>query len=289
MSGFINRSGNNINKKILNVNEVTRDESGEISILKVTEIRDDLPVVTGGTPLNADSMNSIINDMINSKISSNNDDLLLAFNELVNQRIYECLHSFFTDEEIVTIDYNKLALPSEVFRSFALPKRGLGSPIIWSASGSGIIVNNYNAVVSRTNTNQVATLTATLSCGNYTTTKAFNVTVLAIEYDTSYTNYDTHVFSVFPDGSSSGISNYSIPNLNGPIYSVVLNNYTECFDVNVFLNTNNVVVQVWGKNEPLGGIASLSFVLRLEKECDGKTIYELHGTVNILDSYEPED
>ena len=230
-------SGNNINKKILNVNEVTRDESGEITVLKVTEIRDDLPVINGGTPLNAESINYIINNMINSSISSNNEYLLSAVNELLNQRVYECLHSFFTDEEIVIIDYNKLTLPSEVFRSFVLPKRGLGLPIIWSASGSGIVVNNYNAIVNRTSVDQIATLTATLSCGNYTTTKAFNVTVLAIEYDTSYTNYDTHIFSVFPDGSSSSISNYTIPNLNGQIYSVVLNNYSECFDVNVFLNT----------------------------------------------------
>ena len=289
MSEFTNRSGNNLNKKILNVSEVTRDESGEITSLKVTEIRDDLPVTNEGTPLNANNMNFIINSMISEKISLNNESILSIINAMVEQRTYECLHSFYTDEEIVTIDYNKLTLPSIVFRSFLLPKRGLGLPIVWSSNGTGIIIDGNNAIVQRTNANQIVTVTATLSCGNYTTTKPFNITVLAIEYDPSFSSCDTHLFSVFPDGSSMGMSEYVVQNLTGSMYAIIINNYSECFDVNVFFNTNSVVVRVWGKNEPLGGITTLSFTLRLEKESDGKTVYELHGTVNIIDSIEPDD
>ena len=118
MSNYIDRKGNNLNKKILDVEEVTRDESGEIISMKVKIIRDDLPIDVIGTPLNAESMNSILQD----KIDEN------------RYQIFDCI---LTSSEIVQKDYNLLSLPSVVFRNFVLPSRGFcGSNINWTINPS---------------------------------------------------------------------------------------------------------------------------------------------------------
>ena len=119
MSGFINRSGTNLNKKILNVNEVTRDETGEISRLKVLEIRDDLPVSNEGTPLNAEGMNNTINEMIQESTYQVFDSLIAL--------------SVLTNNDVRDRDQSLLTLPLEVFRDFSLPSRGFcGSYITWN-------------------------------------------------------------------------------------------------------------------------------------------------------------
>ena len=76
MTEFVNRRGINLNKKILEVEEVTRDDSGEIINLLVKEIRNDLPVAEEGTPLNAESMNSIIGNMISENTYKIFDSLM---------------------------------------------------------------------------------------------------------------------------------------------------------------------------------------------------------------------
>lgn len=71
MSEFINRTGLNLNKKILNVSKVTRNQSGEIITLEVEVIRNDEDgLMVEGTPLNASNFNNIINEMIDSRVHS---------------------------------------------------------------------------------------------------------------------------------------------------------------------------------------------------------------------------
>ena len=97
MSSFTNRKSSNLNKKILKVYDVTRDESGEITKLKVTEIRDDLPVSNEGTPLNAENMNRIINEMIGEHT-----------HQIFDILIY---HSLLTSSQVRDMDKSLLTLP----------------------------------------------------------------------------------------------------------------------------------------------------------------------------------
>ncbi len=62
---FENRIGPNLNKKTLEVERVERDQAGEITLLEVKEFRNDGEgLIQEGTPLNAESINSIIRSMI---------------------------------------------------------------------------------------------------------------------------------------------------------------------------------------------------------------------------------
>ena len=73
MSKFENRESSTLNYKILDVKSVERDESGEIISMEVEVIRNDTPKEgKEGTPLNAESLNAIIKQMIKDEISSAN-------------------------------------------------------------------------------------------------------------------------------------------------------------------------------------------------------------------------
>lgn len=73
MSKFENRESSTLNYKILDVKSVERDESGEIISMEVEVIRNDTPKEgKEGTPLNAESLNEIIKQMIKDEISSAN-------------------------------------------------------------------------------------------------------------------------------------------------------------------------------------------------------------------------
>ena len=71
MTEFKDRLASNLNKKVLKVDKVERNEAGEIEKLYVFVTRNDTPYQNAeGTPLNAANLNSIINEMINSKIKA---------------------------------------------------------------------------------------------------------------------------------------------------------------------------------------------------------------------------
>lgn len=73
MSKFENRESSTLNYKIFDVKSVERDESGEIISMEVEVIRNDTPKEgKEGTPLNAESLNEIIKQMIKDEISSAN-------------------------------------------------------------------------------------------------------------------------------------------------------------------------------------------------------------------------
>lgn len=71
MSEFKNRVGLNLNRKkyIIEEDSVERNECGEIISFIAEEVRYDNPYINGeGTPLNAESLNEIIQDMIHTNI-----------------------------------------------------------------------------------------------------------------------------------------------------------------------------------------------------------------------------
>lgn len=62
-NNFVNRQSNNVNIRILKVEQVLKNELGEISELVVSVERGDT-VDTVGTELNAESLTTIITNMI---------------------------------------------------------------------------------------------------------------------------------------------------------------------------------------------------------------------------------
>ncbi len=64
MNRFENREGNNLNRKVLEVEKVTRDGTGEILSLEVKVIRGDDSIEKVGTPVESDSFNTIVKGMI---------------------------------------------------------------------------------------------------------------------------------------------------------------------------------------------------------------------------------
>lgn len=60
---FVNRTGEKLNYRVLKVEEVIRNDAGEISELVVSVERAD-EEETSGTKLNAENLNTIINSMI---------------------------------------------------------------------------------------------------------------------------------------------------------------------------------------------------------------------------------
>ena len=64
MNWFENREGNNLNRKVLEVEKVTRDGTGEILSLEVKVIRGDDSIEKVGTPVESDSFNTIVKGMI---------------------------------------------------------------------------------------------------------------------------------------------------------------------------------------------------------------------------------
>ena len=61
MSEFVNRTGTNLNRKIFNVDHIQRDENGEIILIEGKLLRDDGGI--GGTPLEADELNTIVENL----------------------------------------------------------------------------------------------------------------------------------------------------------------------------------------------------------------------------------
>lgn len=154
---FENRIGTNLNKKVLEVENVERDESGEITLLEVKEYRnDEVGLVSEGTPLNASSMNEVVKGMI--------FDVIGKLDPTPHQRIQ--------------IARMYLEIPSVATSNFDLPIEGaIGCSISWSVVGSGITIRGSRAIVRDSLTTQTATLTATIEYENETEQFDFIVTI----------------------------------------------------------------------------------------------------------------
>ncbi len=158
---FYDRKGSNLNKKILEVENVERNESGEVVRLYVEEVRNDSEgLVEEGTPLNAEQLNLIVNNIIKSRLAN-----------LEDERIY-----------IVNEDYNNINVSSEVENNFVLPTTGAnGSIITWESNNEAIAINESDALVTRGDDDITVTLKASIKYGGYSNTKEFNVTVIKRE------------------------------------------------------------------------------------------------------------
>lgn len=85
------------------------------------------------------------------------------------------------DEDIIDIDRNNLVIPLVLTSNVTLPTSGInGSSISWSVVGQGLVLQNNTLVVTRTTSNQSATVQATLTKDTQTRLKTFNVIVLSL-------------------------------------------------------------------------------------------------------------
>lgn len=83
------------------------------------------------------------------------------------------------DKGAVVADTDAIKLPSCVFESFTLPTAGAnGSTIEWASNNAAITVSGGTAAVTPVDADTEVTLTATISKGVETDTKAFKVKVL---------------------------------------------------------------------------------------------------------------
>ena len=156
MSEFVNRVSSDLNKRTLNVLDVTRDEeTGEIKSMEVEVSRGDTPTVVG-TPLDADVFNQIVRDIIKEELGS----------------------AVLTNNEKVVLDTHFLSLPSEVSGStIELKQEGnRGSVISWASNKPSVI--NLNGQVVAGSSDQTVKLTATVGDVNdFYMQKEFNVLV----------------------------------------------------------------------------------------------------------------
>ena len=105
MKNFINQNTEYSKRKLLEVIDVTKNETGEIDSLLVDENSELGEIYEMGTPLNASSLTEIIEDLI--------EESRLTF-----------LDSILTDEEKVKLDIRKSALPVVALSDFELPSKG---------------------------------------------------------------------------------------------------------------------------------------------------------------------
>ncbi len=169
MIKFIDRTGSNLNQKILEVNQVERDESGEIVRLYVKEIRNDQDGLTNqGTALNATELNKILDSL---------------YQEIIMQ-----------DSERVSLDIQNLNIPAYLYESFLLPETGeKGSHILWEVTtGTGIKINGNQAVIERKINCQYAVLQAKVSFNSAYQMKTFSITIPSfdISFDTTPSDFN---------------------------------------------------------------------------------------------------
>lgn len=101
-------------------------------------------------------------------------------------------------------DKEALTIPNQVSESFTLPLAGEnGSQIIWTAADSALIsIEGETATPAKVSEETITELTATLTNGNYTDTKKFEITIIPLNTEADVTA-DAEAISISKVVSSS--------------------------------------------------------------------------------------
>lgn len=272
MSKFENRESSTLNYKILDVKSVERDESGEIISMEVEVIRNDTPKEgKEGTPLNAESLNTIIKEMINEAIGNTMDYVFTT-----NEKLYK--------------DLKNISLPEKTIVNFELPQVGeLKTIFQWSVpANSGIEIENSIAKIQRKNEEQIVTLTVVASNGEDEDTKEFVIIVPGVNIPEDVET-ENHSVSVFPDGSSAGVRTIYTTAKDNSVF-VVENEYSEYFSVTPVRQGDQVCITIYAGTCPLeGGTGEVTCRVRVDDATDGVTSKLINITVEFTDSVEGED
>ena len=185
MSEFVNRSVQYPNRKKIIVENIVYNKNGDIEEIIADVERNEGLIYEEGTELSAENLNEIVKKIVNNALS------LLSL----------------SDESIVAIDKNNLIIPTSVIDNFELPLNGdLGSTIEWNSSNQELIkISSSTAIVTRLLTTQKCILTATITKGNVSKNKTFEITVPyrvmtdmeKVEYDSTHIIIPEYVTSSF--------------------------------------------------------------------------------------------
>ena len=282
MSSFTNRKSSNLNKKILKVNDVTRDESGEITKLKVTEIRDDLPVSNEGTPLNAENMNRIINEMIGEHT-----------HQIFDILIY---HSLLTSSQVRDMDKSLLTLPSEVFKDFTLPSHGFcGSNISWNISNTSnnnaFTQDGNNIHVKRLSNDAYIYLVANIyKVYDEREQKNFTVVVKGITDDPDNFSTVNKYIDIIPYDVDVEDSDYECEELVNDTDVVVYNSHSSYVDVIYRIEDNHLYYCLKGKLDLSNNcFTSIQVKIRMDNNQNGNTMKLIDVLAFNTESTDPED
>ena len=153
MNEFKNRDGLHLNRKsyVVEENSIERNENGDMVSFVATEIRNDEPYENKeGTPLNADSLNQITENMI--------------YNVLTNL------------EEMISNTVNNFTIETLYVNDCYLPERIDGVIMItWEAVTPNVTVNNNYLEFSRTDYAQEAKIKGIFKCAFVTIEKEFDI------------------------------------------------------------------------------------------------------------------
>lgn len=270
MSEFKDRQAPNLNRKkyIIEDDTIERNECGEIVSFVAEEIRYDTPYLNNeGTPLNAETLTKIINDMIDIKINDT-IDLVLSNKDKLN------------------FDLNKIYLPSETIKNFELPLKGyLNTIYSWSIlSGNAIEINGNLAIIKRSANTQVVELELNAQNGDQKLNKTYLVNIPGNNVEVV-----ERTFYALPNGSSSAklVESFSI-NSNSTIH--IENDYPNniLVDYNIKDNTLNMSIIVAGYIND-GAIKEVTVSIRVDDATTGITSKIINIKIEIIDSVEGED
>ena len=268
MKNFINQNTEYSKRKLLEVIDVTKNETGEIDSLLVDENSELGEIYEMGTPLNAISLTEIIEDLI--------EESRISF-----------LDSILTDEEKVKIDIRKSALPCVVLSDFELPSKGyLGSNITWNvSSGSAIYIEDGIGRVIRSTVEKTVTITQTVSLNEVSETITHTLTVPVMDEVKNVNKY----FIAYVYGESS-TSNYMVEHIvDGSVVEVV--NQNSFINVYSSINNNNILnVEIYCAGLP-DGIDTSEFALQIKiKNTETDEVYEqINVIINTYQSVYPND
>ena len=122
------------------------------------------------------------------------------------------------NQGFISMDFEALTLPSSInnlYEGVTLPTKGaFGSTITWQSDNTDLLSNTGKVVGTPEETRQHVTLTATLTIGEESATKTFDVYVH--QKDSPYSHY---LFAFFPSNSDENI--YYAVSDNGYDYTVI--------------------------------------------------------------------
>ena len=278
MNEFKDRVSSTLNNKILDVKSVERDESGEIISMEVEIIRNDSEGLTQeGTPLNAESLNEIINEMIHDQI-------------------------YKSDEDKVNEDKEKLTIALFVTDNFTLPLLGYNhSNITWvvESGEESISVAFGGAIIVKRNQNTEVSLRAIISNGEATTSKLFNVTILAEGSIVPPTDFSPKNYNIcWPQTKGTLKSDIlTISSNDGTkLYARVVNENNDKINIKITTNSSNTLKVSLKEMEELNqmeGYTNLLFDFTIDIYLDSNRTFKI-GTLNGSIEYDfesttPED
>lgn len=145
-------------------------------------------------------------------------DTVLSDEMLVEYSILASMLNNLSSKEAISMDLAALTLPSSInnlYEGVSLPTKGTyGSAITWQSDNTDLLSNNGKVVGVPEELRQHVTLTATLTNGEESATKTFDVYVH--QKDSPYSHY---LFTFFPSNTDENIY-YAVSN-DGYNYTVI--------------------------------------------------------------------